>query len=166
MPSTNDTVVVIVPGSFSPVFCYDLVVESLQKHTVEAVVVKTPSVGRRDPLPAATMSDDASAISAVTEQLAAEGKRILLVAHSYGGVPATESLKHQGPSKEATVGVRKLAYLSALAVPVGVSTIGFMGGLPGFLTVQVCCSTELPHWYKLIRCRGLTWITIRSPTQN
>lgn len=93
MSGANYIVVVIVPGSFSPAFFYDSVVKSLQEHAVPCVVVEKPLVGRRDPLPPATMSNDASAISVVTKQLAADGKKVLLVAHSYGGVPATQSLE-------------------------------------------------------------------------
>lgn len=100
-------------------------------------------VGRRDPLPSATMSDDASAISVVTKQLAADGKKVLLVAHSYRGVPATQSLEQQKSARGVTSGIQKLAYLSALVPQVGQSTADWVGRLPEYLTVEVDGPTYL-----------------------
>lgn len=132
-----NAVLVIVPGSFSePHFYYD-VKDALQKQGIEVTIVKTPSVGRRDPQPPATLSDDAAAIQDVTKKLADQGKNVVLIAHSYGGMPATQSLQDTAKLDGMNGGVIKIVYLSALVVDIGVSCIGFMGQLPDFLTVNV-----------------------------
>jgi hypothetical protein len=42
------------------------------------------------------MNDDATAIRAVTANLADEGHQVVLVMHSYGGIPGTESAEELG----------------------------------------------------------------------
>jgi len=136
--------VVIVPGSFCPASLYDEVVKALNQHGIDNVVVNTPSVGRRATGPA-TMTDDAKAIAEVTGKLKQSGKKVVLVAHSYGGVPATESLRNTKAEEGGDAGVVKMVYLSALAPPVGMSTVDAMGGqLPPFLDAKVCPNSELP----------------------
>lgn len=142
MSSNNQPALVIVPGSFSPPAYYSDTVDILRKDGIDVSVVKTPSVGRRDPLPPATMTDDANAVRDVVDKLTNEGKDVIVMAHSYGGLPATESIngtsKKQRASDGKTGGVIRLVYLSALIAQVGVSTVAFMGQLPDFLTMNVC----------------------------
>lgn len=135
--SLHNTALVIVPGSFSPPHFYDAVRDAVQKHGIDTFVVKTPSVGRRDPEPPATLADDAAAVQAVTRKLAAKGRDVVLMAHSYGGLPATQSLEGTAKHDGMSGGVIKIVYVSALVAQVGVSCIQFMGQLPEFLTVNV-----------------------------
>lgn len=130
-------VLVIVPGSFSPPHFYHTLRDAIQRHDIECFVVKTPSVGRRDPELPATLSDDAAAVQAVTRKFADEGKDVVLMAHSYGGLPATQSLEGTAKTGGVGGGVSKIVYVSALVAQVGVSCIQFMGQLPDFLTVNV-----------------------------
>ena len=65
-----------------------------------------------------------------TEKLADEGKNVILLAHSYGGVPVTESTKglrkeeRQAQGKKG--GVVSLAYMTALVPAVGTSAAGVL----------------------------------------
>lgn len=90
--------IIIVPGSFSPSTYHTTIVDQLKSHSYEAVALDYPSIGHRDPRPAATIEEDAAYIRNVTSKLADGGKDVILVSHSYGGIPATESTK--GLSKE------------------------------------------------------------------
>jgi hypothetical protein len=80
------------------------------------------------------MSDDATYISEVIEHLADQEKDVLLISHSYGGVPATESVK--GLSKKARKkkgkkgGVVHLGYMTALVPEAGQSASGVLANGP------------------------------------
>jgi pimeloyl-ACP methyl ester carboxylesterase len=69
------------------------------------------------------MADDAAFIAAALAKLADDGQDIVLVAHSYGGIPATEALnglaKGQRMEEGKEGGVVRVAYLSALMPGVG-----------------------------------------------
>ncbi|KAH8891211.1 alpha/beta-hydrolase [Thozetella sp. PMI_491] len=135
--SGNPIAIVIVPGACGPAQLYDPIISRVQKlgfapGTVKAIPLR--SVGRPAPevlatQAPATMYDDANFIHSEVEKLADDGYDILLVAHSYGGVVATESMK--GLSREArekqgkTGGVARLFYTTAVAPKIG-GTLGEM----------------------------------------
>jgi hypothetical protein len=64
------------------------------------------------------MADDAASIAAEIEKEADAGKDVIVVAHSYGGVPASQSVKDLVKSKREAQGkkggVVRLAYMTAL----------------------------------------------------
>ncbi|KAI1259749.1 alpha/beta-hydrolase [Xylariaceae sp. FL1019] len=88
---------VFATGSFAPPEFYDNIVADITAKGYEIKVLQLPTVG-----PAAggnldkeppTLYDDAKLIKGEIEKLADAGKEVILVAHSYGGMPATESTK-------------------------------------------------------------------------
>ena len=85
---TQKPTIVVVPGSLSPPYFYNTFVSQLTAHKCDIVVADLPSVGGKT---TATMTDNAQVIQAVTSKVADEGKDIVLIMHSYGGVPGTES---------------------------------------------------------------------------
>lgn len=135
--------IVIVPGSFCPSHCYETLVDSLSGRGISSIVVSTPSVGPRPGgLPPATMSDDAAEIVRTVEPLLAEGKKVILFTHSYGGIPGTQSLDRLSLKARAaqgkTGGIETLVYLTSAVLPVGMSNWDASGGeLPDFVTIQV-----------------------------
>jgi hypothetical protein len=116
--------IVISPGSFCKVSMYANFIHLLYEAGFDRIeVVRLPSLGRRDPLPAATMEDDANEIRTIVEQVSNDGFDVLLMAHSYGGVPATESIK--GISKKEREaqgkpgGVVRILYTTAIVPELG-----------------------------------------------
>lgn len=73
---TQRPTLVVVPGSFSSPYFYNTFVSQLTAHKYDVVVANLPSVGGKT---AATMTDDAQAIQAVTSKVADEGKDIVLI---------------------------------------------------------------------------------------
>lgn len=149
----EDTTLVIVPGSFAPTKVYDVFVESLERHGVKAVVVATPSVGRKEDRPPANMSDDAEEIANVVSKLLDEGKRVVLMTHSYGGIPGTESIRKISKKARKEMGkeggVEKILYLASMVLQPGTSNIEAFGGtLPDFLTVEVL--EHQPHTHRIL----------------
>ncbi|RGP77253.1 hypothetical protein FLONG3_4768 [Fusarium longipes] len=132
---------VIVPGSFGPAKMYDVFVETLNRHDIKSVVISTPSVGRKQNRPPATMSDDAEEISNVVSKLLDQGDQVVMMTHSYGGIPGTQSLKtisrkaREAEGKQG--GVDKIIYLTSMVLQPGMSNFeAFGGAMPDFLTVE------------------------------
>ncbi|KAK6362468.1 hypothetical protein LTS17_012832 [Exophiala oligosperma] len=135
-------VIVIVPASFSPPSLYRDVVERLGDTGFKTIVIDLPSIGSRAPLAGATMTDDVNCIRSITNELVDDGKDIILVMHSYGGICGTESTK--GVSKVEREKLRKeggiirLLYISSPVPEVGGSIASQMGAnMPDFITVEV-----------------------------
>ncbi|RWA14622.1 hypothetical protein EKO27_g489 [Xylaria grammica] len=116
-----------VTGSFVPPPFYDDLVEKVRAQGHEIKVLHLPTVGsapgKPGITPAPTMYDDAALVAKEAKALADAGREIILVAHSYGGFPATESIK--GLSIEARKkegkkgGIVRIAYKTALVAKPG-----------------------------------------------
>jgi hypothetical protein len=134
--------IVIVPASFAPPSLYSGLVQSLAEYGLESTVIGLPSVGFRDPLPAALMDQDAEHIRSTTTKLADDGHEIVLVMHSYGGICGTESTA--GVSKTDRQVARKpggiihLVYISSPVPEIGGSVKTMMGdNMPHFMKLEV-----------------------------
>jgi alpha-beta hydrolase superfamily lysophospholipase len=125
--------ILFIPGSFALPEFYDPVVNAVAAKGYEIRALHLPSVGLktgpREGEPP-TMYDDATFIAKETEKLADEGKNVIIVAHSYGAVPATESTKGLGKEERQTQGKKggivKLAYMTALVPAVGITAGGVL----------------------------------------
>jgi surfactin synthase thioesterase subunit len=132
--------IVLVPGSFAPAKLYTIFVEKLKAAGYTNVEsLDLPSVGRREGKPAATMAEDAEHINSVAKKLIDAGNDVLLVSHSYGGVPATESLRGLNKKEKGKNGVIGLLYVTSIVPEVGQGGGSTMGeGLPDYLSGDVC----------------------------
>lgn len=142
LPVNSKPYIIIVPGSFSPPHFYSKIVDELSSHGYETTAIHLPSIGRRDPTPPATMADDAAYIQSVTSKLADEGKEIIMVTHSYGGICGTESLKGLAKADREAAGkkggISRVLYVTSLVPSVGQSLKGLMGDFqPDYLIVNV-----------------------------
>jgi hypothetical protein len=146
--------ILFIPGSFSVPDFYDSVLSAVRSKGYEIKGLHAPSAGLKSgPREGAppTMYDDAVYIASETEKLVDEGKDVILVAHSYGGTPTTESTK--GLSKKEREaqgkkgGIVRLAYLTALVPELGTSAAGMLGALPANNQLEMkidVCSPFLP----------------------
>jgi hypothetical protein len=73
------------------------------------------------------MYDDAKFIHDFITELSDDGKEVIILAHSYGGCPASESLKGLTKNERTAVGksggVVRVAYLTAVVPKVGENTV-------------------------------------------
>jgi pimeloyl-ACP methyl ester carboxylesterase len=153
----QSTSIVLVPGSFAQPDLYDIYVAPLISEGYDVHAVKLRSALTRDatppgrPLP--TMYDDAAAIADRVKQLSEQGKGIIVVAHSYGGTPASEGIR--GYSKAARQkegkpgGVVRLAYITCLVGDVGQSAGELLktkteNRIPAELNVRPSLDSHLP----------------------
>ncbi|OCK83124.1 alpha/beta-hydrolase [Lepidopterella palustris CBS 459.81] len=130
----NKPTILLVTGSFSPPPIYDLVVSRLKDVGFEVVVPHLPSIGRtKDKDPAPGLSDDVALIrSELTRLVSQQEKHVLIIGHSYGGVPATESIhgfsKAEREKEGRSGGVVRILYSAAVLPEIGETAAEFFGG--------------------------------------
>lgn len=121
--------ILLIPGSFSGPDAYDPVFEAVREKGYEIRGLHLPTVGLRKregrPGEPPTMYDDAVFIRREVEKLADEGKDVILISHSYGGVPTTESTKGASKAERESQGkkggVVHIAYMTSVVPAVGES---------------------------------------------
>ncbi|KAI1817860.1 alpha/beta-hydrolase [Poronia punctata] len=127
--SDSKPFILLVTGSFAPPPMYDNFVAAVRERGYEIKVIHSPTVGLgpgvgRD-TPPATMYDDAALIASEIEALADAGKEVILVAHSYGGMSATESTKGLSVQERQKAGKKggliRIAYKTVLLATPGTS---------------------------------------------
>jgi pimeloyl-ACP methyl ester carboxylesterase len=141
--STNDIMpaILIIPGSFTTAQMYyplQAAITALSPKQ-KTYVANLPSAIRNPPEPPATLQDDAAFFRGLIEKLADQGdyddsKDIILVAHSYGGVVATETLRGVSKRERSKAGkqggVVRVVYLAAHVPRVGFSLEDTVGKPP------------------------------------
>lgn len=123
---------VIVPGAWHQPEIYQKLVTHLNKAGYSAVVTSLPSCNTEDPQQA-TCSADAEAVrKRILQLMDANGKDVVVVCHSYGGIPgggAAYGLSKLSRAKEGKKGgVTGLIYISGFVVPERSSLLEIMGG--------------------------------------
>ena len=122
--------IVIVPGAMHSTKHYEPLMQQLRSYGYKCVGVPLKTTQSTD-TPANGLGDDTNAIqTAVSELLDGEENDVVVLAHSYGGVPAnnalhgldTESRQAQGKSDS----VKALAFMASLPIPKGLSPGGFL----------------------------------------
>ncbi|VUC20988.1 unnamed protein product [Clonostachys rosea] len=118
--------ILIIPAASALPLTYDNVVSGVSAHGYSIQALHTPSVGLpTGPRPGKppNMYDDAAFIARHITDLAEAGHDVLLVTHSYGGTPATESIKGLTKNERQKIGksggVVGLAYMTSLVPEVG-----------------------------------------------
>jgi pimeloyl-ACP methyl ester carboxylesterase len=123
--------IVLVTGAWHPSSAYEDLIALLEKAGYPVLVTTLPSLNPKDPSGCDCTSDAAS----VREQFLPtieEGKDVIVLCHSYGGIPAggaarglSKSVRMKQGDKGGVVG---LIYLSAFVVPEGMSLVDYLGG--------------------------------------
>ncbi|KAF6827091.1 hypothetical protein CMUS01_09151 [Colletotrichum musicola] len=141
---------VLAPGAWHKETCYAPLEKLLVERGYPVEAVAYPSVGAEPPVKG--LADDAAAVRAVVEKYADEGREIVLVVHSYGGLVGANAVKGLGYKQRAKEGkkggVITFVYLTAFVVPVGKSIKEMLGGqfLPwmDFKEVSSFCCERRP----------------------
>ncbi len=127
---------VIIPTSFCPSSFYDGQVECLRSKGYSAHSLDPPSfpANYMPEMPAPTMYDDARFIHDFVAKIIDEGTDVVILAHGYGGCPASQSLKeltcNERTANGNIGGVVRMAFLTGVVPNVGeniITTIGASG---------------------------------------
>ncbi|KAJ5572991.1 hypothetical protein N7450_009975 [Penicillium hetheringtonii] len=121
--SIPQPVILLIPGAWHQAECWESVSTLLQDQKYPVVSVTLPSAGGPT---SSTIADDAAYIrSKYLDVLVDQGHEVIIVMHSYGGIPGTESVK--GRARKDVVaqgksgGVIALVYVTAFLIPAGQS---------------------------------------------
>lgn len=118
---------ILIPGAYTPHTVYNSFLPLLSAYGIEVYALPLQSVGRR-PLPAPHMYDDAAFIAAEIRKLVDVGKRVVLLGHSYGGVPISQCTKGLTVKERAAEGkkggIARLVYLTAVVPRPGETASG------------------------------------------
>ena len=80
---------VLVPGNFLPPAYYARTAQLLESHGFSTRLTTIPSTGSK--LPLTSNEPDILAVRHILEELSNAGREIIIVAHSYGSIPACEA---------------------------------------------------------------------------
>ena len=165
MSSSSKPTIVFVPGAFHTPSHFAPVIELLQKSSYPSLAVSLPSIGAQ--AATGTLTDDTQAIRSVLEKLIEEeGKDVIMAAHSYGGVPACQSVGGLEKSKRADKGekggISHVLFIAALLVEEGKALVDALGGgLPPWAEAEV--SLTLPLLLKPIALFCQLRLLTRTP---
>ncbi|KIX02763.1 uncharacterized protein Z518_08705 [Rhinocladiella mackenziei CBS 650.93] len=130
--------ILFIPGSYVLLPVYQSLFDAVSKAGYDIKGIHLPTIGQssregRDG-PAPSMYEDAAVIAQEAKKLADQSKDVILMGHSYAGIPMSQSTK--GLSKEERKaqgkpgGIARLAYISALVPPVGGSAESLLSRFP------------------------------------
>ena len=122
--------VIFAPGAWHRASVFQLVQEALQRRGWWTDAIEYPSVGAEPPTKG--IADDAAVLRAVLTNLADQGKQIVLVAHSYGGLVVANALRglgyRQRKADGKAGGVVTVLYLAAFVLPIGMTCLKALNG--------------------------------------
>lgn len=136
--------IIIIPGAWQKPASFEGIVNLLDGSGYPTVHVPLPSVGGTEtPLPG--LDDDVEAVRRVLAPLVEEGKEVVLVGHSSGGVSMSAVVEGLDAASRTAAGrkggVVRCIYLAAFVLPKGQSLLGMLGGQPlPWMVVEVSSS--------------------------
>ncbi|KAF4343956.1 alpha beta-hydrolase [Fusarium beomiforme] len=114
--------VVFVPGAWHQPSAFKAVGDILQRAGFNVDYVDLPSVGADPHL--TDFTPDVAAIQQAVSQAASKGQKVILVAHSYGGIPSAEAIGAFGPGGA----VAHFVLCCSFIIPKDKSLIAAFGG--------------------------------------
>jgi pimeloyl-ACP methyl ester carboxylesterase len=136
MLDTKPTVLIIHGAWHHPAY-FASVIDLLKAQGYDAVCPHLPTCNH-DETPTKTLADDIALIRDTASTLADDGKEIIVLMHSYGGVVGTDALYGLSTSERVRQGfkgvLKRLVYMRAFIPHKGQSLSGiFGGGLPPYI---------------------------------
>ncbi|KAL7782517.1 Alpha/beta hydrolase fold-1 [Trichoderma ceciliae] len=126
--------IVFIHGAWHKPDCWDAVTSQLSVYGYSFDTIMLLSSGGDI---STTVADDAAHIQNSTSKLVASGKELILVMHSYGGIPGTESakglLKKDRQAERKLGGIISLVYVAAFLIPPASSLASFLGFMPPWI---------------------------------
>ena len=164
MVNPEKPTVVLVAGAWHQAKVFDTVVTILEAQGYPVQAVGLLSAGGPT---STTVEEDAIHLrKTVLDDLIAQDKEIVLVLHSFAGIPGGESVKgltrKDRASQGRAGGIISLVYMAAWMFPIGQSVHKLLGDAEGVLIVKVCSKfivTSISSW------AGIEAQTVREPDE-
>lgn len=132
-PSGGKPAFLMVPGAWHTAAAFDLIREQLTHCGFESVAVPLLTGGPTDHLNQG-VPEDTAAIRAELEKVVNAGKDVVVLSHSYGGVPAAAAVEGFNAKDRAAKGqkggVVMVLHMTSFAAQVGSSLMDSLGGKP------------------------------------
>ncbi|EFQ34110.1 uncharacterized protein GLRG_09254 [Colletotrichum graminicola M1.001] len=113
--------ILFTPGAWHRPWAFDMVRSDLSSRGYPTAAVTLASVGSTDPN--LGLDADAAAVRVQVQTLVDEGRDVVLVAHSYGGIPVANAVKGLNYKDLAVQnkpgGIIMVVYMTSFAVPAG-----------------------------------------------
>ncbi|PYI00617.1 alpha/beta-hydrolase [Aspergillus sclerotiicarbonarius CBS 121057] len=130
----SNPTLILTPGAWYPPTAFNPLIEKLPEYTCHAVAF--PSIQKATEVQ--DLQPDIETVRALVEQEADAGNDVVVVSHSWSGLPVNSALRDLSKASREQAGkkggVVKLVFISAFIPDVGESLIGAFGGTP-------------PEWY-------------------
>ncbi|KAL8726562.1 MAG: hypothetical protein Q9181_005999 [Wetmoreana brouardii] len=130
--ATSEPSIIIVPGAWHQPSAYEKFVTCLKSEGYMVTCISLPSCNANEPLTVSCSTDAAAVRTHILSLLDNKGRDVILVCHSYGGIPGAGAAT--GLSKRARVqegkktGVLGLVYVCGFVVPETSSLLETIGG--------------------------------------
>ncbi|RSM10394.1 hypothetical protein CDV31_007270 [Fusarium ambrosium] len=136
MSSPEKPTIVLVHGAWHLPSHYTMLKEKLTERGFTVIQPKNASVGQVSEIKGKTHLDDVAAIHKAMESSLNDGKEIIVVCHSYGGIPGTAAVEgyqlHERREKGLKGGIKHIVYVASFALPAkGLSLKTAIGGTYG-----------------------------------
>ncbi|CEJ62157.1 hypothetical protein PMG11_10665 [Penicillium brasilianum] len=131
MAVKNSPIYVFVPGAWHTPDTFDGIRALLSKRGYDSEAIALPSVGAAEPTKSGLHADIAHT-NVVLRALAEQGRQIVVVTHSYGGMVGSGAVEGLGYAQRSNAGqaggVIMVVWLAAFVTPKGKSVIDMLGG--------------------------------------
>lgn len=153
MAATKPTIL-LIPGAWFQPSTYDSFISHLQQLSFPTAYAPYPSLNPSHPATADAAHDTETVLQeSLLPLIEDEGKEVVIVMHSYGGVPGSSAARGLGKVQRVgegkTGGVVGLIYISGFVLPGGASVADGQGG-------------QLPAWVKQNEVRSSSQMIIPS----
>ncbi|KAJ5280843.1 alpha/beta-hydrolase [Penicillium angulare] len=130
----SNPTIIFCPGAWYPPTAFDTIISKLPKYTCHTCAF--PSIQKASETK--SLDPDISALRSLVENETDAGRDVLVVSHSWSGLPVSSALdglsKIEREKEGKKGGVLRIAFISAFLPTLGQSLIGAFGGTP-------------PDWY-------------------
>ena len=132
MPSETKPTVVIVPGGWHLPIHYEPLTKVLSSYGFPSIALLLPTFGASPP--DKDLYDDIAYISSQLEELVEKaGREVIVIVHSYGGIPGSSAARpfvREGRAQQGKQGgVIGVLYISSFAMPAGKTTLEAIEGM-------------------------------------
>ncbi|KAL4780885.1 alpha/beta-hydrolase [Aspergillus varians] len=126
-PPAQKPSLILAPGSWFPPTAFDPLATLLNAHGYKTQTVSWPSIARASAVK--DLSEDITALRALVEPEIQDGREVIVIAHSWAGLPVNSALEGlRKPSEGWSGGVVRLLFIAAFIPEVGESVVSTCGG--------------------------------------
>lgn len=131
--TANKTTIVIVPGAWQLRSSWEGFISILKSAGYLTEYVEQPTLGGTT-IPLAGLADDVKAVRDTLDVLVNEGKQVIILCHSAGGLVASNAVEGLDTASRVAGGLKggvsQIIFMSAFMVPAGKSLLEMLGGQP------------------------------------